>query len=156
MTTEPHTIPFPTAATVQAVAVIEGQRIPLPVEIAARDDLIRRALAPFYPDAANAQLSRAEQDGVLTITVVKRAGSKGNLLDHLQNCPGGKNPIIALYEGIRGLDLAALDAYAQVELAHRVEQALADGEAQAEAVRRAMHRLATAVPQCAPGVPVGF
>jgi len=156
MNTEPQTIAFPTPTTVQAVAVIEGQRIPLPAEIAASDDLIRRALAPFYPDAANAQLSRAEQDGVLTVTVVKRAGSKGNLLGYLQMCPGGKNPVIALYEAIRGSDLAALDAYAQLELAHRVEQALAEGEAQGEAVRRSAHRLAPAAPQLAPGLLLGF
>jgi hypothetical protein len=77
-------------------------------------------------------------------------------LAYLQTCPDGKNPAISLYEAIRGLDLAVLDAFTQLELAHRVEQALAEGETQAEAVRRTAHRLASAAPQLAHCLPLGF
>ncbi len=55
----------------------EGQDVPLPADIAASDDLIRKALSPFYPDVANAEVRRDTQDGALVITVVKRAGPKG-------------------------------------------------------------------------------
>jgi hypothetical protein len=58
--------------TVQ-VHLNDGQDIPLPADIAANDDLIRKALAPFYPDVANAEIRRA--DG--KITIIKRAGPKG-------------------------------------------------------------------------------
>jgi len=55
----------------------EGQDVPLPADIAARDDLIRKALSPFYPDVANAEIRRETKDGASVITVVKRAGPKG-------------------------------------------------------------------------------
>ena len=60
---------------------LEGQAIDLPDNIAANDDLIRRALAPFYPAVAHAQIKRAEKDGVPTITVVKRAEPNGRAGD---------------------------------------------------------------------------
>ena len=55
----------------------EGQDISLPADIAASDDLIRKALSPFYPDVANADIRRETKDGASVITVVKRAGPKG-------------------------------------------------------------------------------
>jgi hypothetical protein len=56
---------------------LEGQTIELPDTIAASDDLIRRALAPFYPAVAHAQIKREEKGGVPTITVIKRAEPNG-------------------------------------------------------------------------------
>ncbi len=55
----------------------EGQDVSLPADIAASDDLIRKALSPFYPDVATAQIRRESQGGVDSITVIKRAGPKG-------------------------------------------------------------------------------
>ena len=58
--------------------ILEGQTIPLPADIAANDDLIRKALSPYYPDVANAEIRRETQDGAVTISIVKRAGPKGS------------------------------------------------------------------------------
>ncbi len=55
----------------------EGQDVPLPADVAASDDLIRKALSPFYPDVASADIRRETKHGVSVITVVKRAGPKG-------------------------------------------------------------------------------
>ena len=55
----------------------EGQDVSLPADIAASDDLIRKALSPFYPDVATAQIRRESHGGVDSITVIKRAGPKG-------------------------------------------------------------------------------
>jgi len=55
----------------------EGQDVSLPADIAASDDLIRKALSPFYPDVANADIRRQSKGGVDSITVIKRAGPKG-------------------------------------------------------------------------------
>ena len=55
----------------------EGQDVSLPADIAASDDLIRKALSPFYPDVATAHIRRESQGGVDSITVIKRAGPKG-------------------------------------------------------------------------------
>ena len=51
----------------------DGQDIPLPADVAASDDLIRKALAPFYPDVVNAEIRRDDKG----VTVIKRAGPKG-------------------------------------------------------------------------------
>ncbi len=56
---------------------LEGQAIELPDNIAASDDLIRRALAPFYPAVVNAQIKREQKDGAAVITVIKRAEPNG-------------------------------------------------------------------------------
>jgi hypothetical protein len=52
---------------------IDGQTIQLPEEVAKDDELIRKALAPFYPGAATATIERSSGK----ITVIKRAGPKG-------------------------------------------------------------------------------
>lgn len=59
--------------TASVMIRLEGQTIPLPADVAASDELIRKALSPFYPDVANAEIKRDDSG----ISVVKRAGPKG-------------------------------------------------------------------------------
>jgi len=60
------------------VISIEGQTIPMPMEVAMNDQLLKDALAPYWPGAANSKIMRGEPvDGVVTVTVVKQAGTKG-------------------------------------------------------------------------------
>lgn len=57
---------------------IEGQEIDMPEEIAGDDDALKSALSPYFPGAANAKFIRSEpKDDVITVTVVKQAGTKG-------------------------------------------------------------------------------
>lgn len=57
---------------------IEGQEIEMPEEIAGDDSSLKSALAPYFPGAANAKFMRSEpKDDVITVTVVKQAGTKG-------------------------------------------------------------------------------
>jgi hypothetical protein len=57
---------------------IEGQEIDMPEEIAGDDAALKSALSPYFPGAANAKFMRSEpKDGVITVTVVKQAGTKG-------------------------------------------------------------------------------
>lgn len=64
------------------VISIEGQSIDLPEEIAGDDAKLKAALSPFFPGAANSKIMRnPEKDGVINITVIKQAGTKGNGLD---------------------------------------------------------------------------
>jgi hypothetical protein len=66
------------------VAVIEGsQPIPIPPEIANDDAAVATVLTPYYPEAAEAELSRDEKDGVVTITVTPRGKTKGALTTSL-------------------------------------------------------------------------
>ncbi len=74
-----------TAANVQeteavansAVVKIEGQEFPLPVSIAAEDDLLKAALSPHYPSIKNAQISREIRLGEMIVSIVKKAEHKG-------------------------------------------------------------------------------
>jgi hypothetical protein len=138
------------------VVKIEGQEIPVPDEIGGNDEAVKRALTPYYPEVANAMITRVEKDGVTTITVVKRAGTKGaDPLEHLLACEGGKNPAIALCEEIEADDQARDPLYL-VDLDARIEAAIEAGEQQARMVDRALERLkkTSAIP--APDVVMGF
>lgn len=56
----------------------DGQEIPMDDAIANNDDLLKRALTPFYPEMANAQIRREQIAGQLVVSLVKQAGSKGS------------------------------------------------------------------------------
>jgi hypothetical protein len=144
--------------------VIEGQTIPVPEEIGANDDAVKRALSPFYPEAANAMITRVTKEETVTVTVVKRAGSKGSLasdpynpVQALRDALPGQNPAIALYEEIeeRQAEIAA-DPALLLELDGRIDLALRLGQEQAQAVEHALKRLRKATPQPAPGIVIGF
>jgi len=66
------------AVPTSAVVKIEGQEFPLPVSVAANDELLKAALSPHYPSIKNAQISRETRAGQLIVSIVKRAEHKGN------------------------------------------------------------------------------
>ena len=65
------------AETTSAVVKIEGQEFPLPVSIAADDELLKAALSPHYPSIKNANISRETRAGQMIVSIVKRAEHKG-------------------------------------------------------------------------------
>ena len=135
--------------------LVEGQTIPVPEEIGASDEAVKRALSPFYPEVANALITRVEKDGVTTINVVKRAGSKGlSGAAYLAACPGGKNAAVALLEEIEAA--GDVDPLAFLEMGERIEAAISQGEKEAEAVEAAGKRLAKAAARPAQFVMRGF
>ena len=145
------------------VVTIEGQKIPLPDEIGSDDVKVRQALAPYFPDAANALITRTEKDGETTISVIKKAGTKGVPstkgllagLQALQDGPGGKNPAVMLYEEIkRRVD--PLSPEELLVLDSRIQQAIDDGQRQRKALVYAVKRLIEARPQPAPEIVQGF
>jgi hypothetical protein len=128
--------------------MIEGQIIPVPEEIGSDDEKVLQALAPFYPEVANAGITRSEKDGVITVTVIKKAGSKGlEALEYLITCEGGKNPAVALLEEIQGLQGQKIGPFELLEMDSRIQQALEEGSSQANAVAYAAQRLAQAQPR---------
>jgi hypothetical protein len=139
------------------VVTIEGQKIPLPDEIGSDDVKVRQALAPYFPDAANALITRTEKAGEVVINVIKKAGTKGLQagLQALQDGPGGKNPAVALYEAIKSRQ-EPLSPAELLELDSSIEQALEEGTKQNKAIRHAVRRLIVARPQPAPEVVQGF
>jgi hypothetical protein len=135
--------------------LIEGQVMTLPPGIE-KDEDIRRALAPYFPEVTTALLTRKEEGETTTITIVKKAGSKG--IDPavvLRECAGGKNPAVQLYEDIQALGQDA-DIVTLLEFEGRIDRALAEGETQRNAMHTAIGRLSAAVAQVAPAVVLGF
>ncbi len=65
------------AEATSAVVKIEGQEFPLPVSIAADDELLKAALSPHYPSIKNANISRETRAGQMIVSIVKRAEHKG-------------------------------------------------------------------------------
>lgn len=79
--------------------MIEGQEIEMPEEIAADDGALKSALSPYFPGAANARYTRSEpKDDVITVTVVKQAGTKGaspSPIDVIIKRPGKQSPTLS-------------------------------------------------------------
>lgn len=135
--------------------VIDGQTMTLPPGIE-KDEDIRRALEPYFPEVKTALLQRKEEGDVVTVTIVKKAGSKGaDPLGKLRKCAGGKNPTIELYEEIDLLGPEA-DIVDLLVYESRIDQALEKGEEQRNAMKSTASRLADSVPLPAPFVVVGF
>lgn len=137
---------------------IEGQTIPVPEEIGKDDEAVKKALAPFYPQVANAMITRTTKDDTITVNVVKKAGTKGgySVFDALVSCPSGQNPAIELYRQLSNLPDSELDPQKLLELDARLEQAIQQGEAEADQVSRALDRLRKAQAVSASLVVEGF
>lgn len=142
--------------------LIEGQTIPVSEEIGANDANVKAALSPFYPDASNAMITRVEKDGVVTVNVVKRAGSKGLFpapdqvgpLEYLDACQSHKNPAIEMYEQINAG--AVLSPEELLVLDARLQSAIEEGMSQGRMLEAALTRLNGARSQPAPSVVIGF
>jgi len=140
---------------------IEGTEFPLPPEIAAKDELLKAALAPFVPWIANAQIERQEKDGTMVVKAVKRADWKGNTLrvsavvDALVASPEELNPAVGLWLEIQ--DQANLnDPGVVLALEPRISQAMAQGEKDIAAVHQSLTRLVECAPAAATRIPLGL
>ena len=139
------------------VITIEGQAIPVPPEIGADDTKVRAALAPYFPDAANALISRSEKDNQVTVNVTKKAGSKGaagELIQALSDAPAGQNPAVALYMRFgAGEDLGPVEL---LQFAKQIDWAIEAGLEQGKQQERSLGSLRAANPAPATFVPPGF
>lgn len=137
--------------------LIEGQTIPVPPEIGESDENVKKALAPFFPEAANAMITRTEKDGVISVNVVKKAGSKGEgPLQRLLECPESRNPAVKLHQELTQRFPAGLDAEAMLELDQRIDKAIESGEQQGRQIEGTLQRLQKSRPVPAPVVVAGF
>lgn len=85
-------------AETMATVRFEGRDIPMPEAIASSDELLKQALVPHLgAEIANASISRETKDERMIVTLVKRAGPKGNrLLEALIAAPEAVNPALGL------------------------------------------------------------
>lgn len=139
---------------------IDGQQFPLPDEIAAKDELLQAALAPFVPWIANAQIDRTEKDGAMVVSVIKRADWKGNgsaVVDALIASPDGMNPAVALWMQMQMQgQIDAQDPGAILALEPTITAAIDAGDKEIVSVHQALTRLVECAPVPATRIPLGF
>ncbi len=136
---------------------IEGTQFPLPDEIAAQDDLLKAALAPFVPWIVNAQIERKEKDGAMVVNVVKRADWKGSsaVINALIASPDEMNPAVALWLQLQArTDLN--DPALVLAFEPTIHRAIEQGEQDIAAVQQALARLVECAPAPATRIPLGF
>lgn len=137
---------------------IDGQQFPLPDEIAATDELLKAALAPFVPWIANAQIERKEKDGAMVVNVIKRADWKGNgsaVVDALIASSHEMNPAVALWMQLQGRT-DTQDPGAILALEPTITAAIEEGDREIASVQQALTRLVECAPVSPTRIPLGF
>lgn len=140
---------------------VEGQKLSVPEEIGANDELLTRALAPVYPGVANARIKRIldkDDDQHTLVEVIKQAGTKGYLspLAQLTARQGGINPAIEFYMTFPTLTLVGKSPAEIESFQSQIETVCEEGEIQGKMIAAALGRLQDASPIPDMRVPVGF
>lgn len=131
------------------IIILEGQRISLIPEQCATDESIVNTLLPFYPDVANATISRKVVDGEEHIEIVKKVGTKGNLnlIKSLQTAPESINGTLALSYQLKKLEIQGkLSLETLLSISEEIEQAIAQGEQASKATNSALANLIASPP----------
>lgn len=161
----------------QIILAGDGLTIETPDEIAKSDELLKRALAPHYPDLANALITREEKDSVLRVTISKRAGPKGcqaglvsssaetptnRVVQVLDNAAEYLNPALALAWQLLGTEAfgeneeQCLTLEKQLSLQGVISEAILEGENQVALVEKALELLKAAPASPSRYLPKGF
>jgi hypothetical protein len=139
----------------------DGTEFELKDDIARDDQRLREALTPFYPEMANAEITRSELDGKLIVTMAKRAGTKGfsrsDVLTVLRNAMETVNPAVLMQDKLRQMEeLGELDVRKLMRLQPEIRRAMNDGQKQIEEVKASFKLLGEGMPVAARSIPVGF
>ncbi|HEX2909883.1 MAG TPA: hypothetical protein VH186_03675 [Chloroflexia bacterium] len=152
----------------------DGMNIEIEDEIARSDEMLKRALAPHYPDLANAFITREEKDGFLKVTISKRAGPKGYdqesekgqpglIVTVLEEAPEYLNPALALAWQLTRLEPfgdgengTGLSLEERLALQKVISDVTLEGEAEAALIEKTVGFLKTAPAIPANCVPKGF
>ena len=139
----------------------DGVEFDVKDDIARDDQRLREALTPFYPEMANAEITRSEQDGKLIVTMAKRAGTKGfsrlDVLTVLRNAMETVNPAVLMQDKLQQLEEGGeLDVRKLMRLQPEIRRAMNDGQKQIEEVKASLKLLGDAQPVAARSIPVGF
>src|SRR3972149_3495671 len=115
------------------------QKFPIPAEIGADDNLVKRALAGVVPYIDSAKLERSEENNVVTIKVTKShapkgAGDPGSSLLVIQSLAkarrDGTNPVALLYRQLvnDGVKLETLKPDQHLALSSMIDKTIEAGE----------------------------
>lgn len=152
----------------------DGQQIPIPDDVASTDQRLKEALAPFYPEMANAIIRReTDSQGQLVITMTKQAGTKGSgqaqaegkeeinpVLDYLGQARQEINPAMRVAWKLQMLQTTGefgledlIEAQPKIEAAlHQSEQ----DEARLHQVRQSLEAMSADPASCLAHIPFGF
>ena len=137
---------------------LDGQSFQIPDLVAAKDELLKAALAPFVPWIANAPIDRKEKDGATVVSVIKRADWKGTasaIVNALIASPNEMNPAVALWMEMQGR-LDTNDPGTILALEPSITAALEAGDKDIAAVHQSLMRLVECAPMPATRIPLGF
>jgi hypothetical protein len=142
------------------------QTFPIPADIGASDDLIKRALAGVVPYIDTAKLTREEKDGVTTIKVIKShapkgAGTPGSSLvikSLAKARRDGTNPVASLYRQLvnDGMKLETLKPDQHLALSSMIDKTIEAGDQVHREIQATLQYLAASLPVEAKSVPIGF
>ena len=142
------------------------QTFPVPADIGASDDLIKRALAGVVPYIDTAKLTREEKDGVTTIKVIKShapkgAGSTGSSLvitSLTKARRDGTNPVASLYRQLvnEGVRLETLKPDQHLALSSKIDKTIEAGDQVHREIQATIQYLTASLPVEAKSVPIGF
>ncbi len=116
------------------IAIIEGQQIPLDETIAQDDNTLKTAISVYFPEYANAEIERQTTDDTVSIRLVKKAGTKGNLIQEipiqqLQECRQEINPALKLSWQLKFLDIKnQITLEDLITLQPEIDKAIKSGE----------------------------
>ena len=142
------------------------QTFPVPADIGASDDLIKRALAGVVPYIDTAKLTREEKDGVTTIKVIKShapkgAGTPGSSLvikSLAKARRDGINPVASLYRQLvnEGVRLETLKPDQHLALSSMIDKTIEAGDQVHREIQATIQYLTASLPVEAKSVPIGF
>lgn len=141
---------------IMTLVEMEAQRFELPDEIAKSDELIRKALAPYFPFVANATITRTEGQ---PIKIVKRAGTKGATpKEVLAAAPEEINPAIAMLWELQSspLEPSPLELSTLIGKQEAIAIAIIEGEKAALMVKRSLKFLKRCKPIPSSSLVPGF
>jgi len=145
-----------------------SQTFPIPAEIGADDNLVRRALAGVVPYIDTAALQREEKEEVTTITVVKShapkgAGNPGSCFSAVLNEliateMDGHNPVAAIHAELvsRKVKLHCLKPDEHLALSEQIDKAIQAGDEVHDTLKGIRAHLVSSPPAVARSVPLGF
>lgn len=139
----------------------DGTEFEIPDDIASDDQHLLEALVPFYAELANAEISRLEESGKLTVTLTKRAGTKGagisDVLLALVAAPEEINPaLIMQHKLMRIEEQGQLGLRRILRLQPEIRRAIDEGMKQIREQSASLKLLKEGKPVAGSSIPPGF
>lgn len=111
------------------IAIIEGQQVPIPPDTAIDDNKLRLAISTYFPEYANAEITRTTTGETTEIRLVKRAGTKGNCITELKLAPEQINPAFVLAWELKLLEIKdQLTLEVLISMRSQINQTIKMGE----------------------------